>query len=170
MKLRFPESKIEEWADRYSYAGDETGLLSLRDEVQRAGYLTQSHLKQVARWKSPRSAPHVERNSSRYVEEVSRFAFSTSDERARVESLTLLDGVSWPTASVILHLFHRDDYPILDFRALWSVNSSPPNQYDFEFWMPYVQFCRKVASRNGVSMRTLDRALWQFSKANQSKS
>jgi hypothetical protein len=51
MKLRFPESKIDEWANRYSYAGDETELLALRDEVQRTGYLTRAQLKLVARYR-----------------------------------------------------------------------------------------------------------------------
>jgi hypothetical protein len=61
-----------------------------------------------------------------YVAEITRFAFTTECERARVESLTLLDGVSWPTATVILHLFHSDPYPILDFRSLWSVSINKP--------------------------------------------
>jgi hypothetical protein len=121
----------------------------------------------VAHWKAPRSAGHVEKNGHDFVKEVSAFAFGAHDERARIESLTLLDGVSWPTASVILHLFHPDPYPILDFRALWSVGLSMPNQYKFSIWWPYVEFCRGIAARNGVDMRTLDRALWQYSKENQ---
>ena len=92
---------------------------------------------------------------------------ATEDERARIQSLTLLDGVSWPTASVILYLFHRDPYPILDFRALWSLSLDVPVQYRFDFWLPYVRCCRDLAQRANVDMRTLDRALWQYSKENQ---
>lgn len=33
-----------------------------------------------------------------------RVALSTPSERLRIEVLTLLDGVGWPTASVLLHL------------------------------------------------------------------
>ena len=81
--------------------------------------------------------------------------------------LTCLTGVSWPTASVILHFFHPDPYPIMDFRALWSVSLKVPAQYTFEFWWEYVKFCRGIASRSRVDMRTLDRALWQYSKERQ---
>jgi hypothetical protein len=81
--------------------------------------------------------------------------------------LTLLDGVGWPTASVILHFYHSDPYPILDIRALWAVGADLTHKYDFEFWMEYVQFCRTTATQVGVDMRTLDRALWQYSKENQ---
>jgi hypothetical protein len=68
---------------------------------------------------------------------------------------------------VILHFFHRDPYPIIDFRALWSVSLPVPVQYGFDFWWPYVQFCRDLSDRTGLDMRTLDRALWQYSKENQ---
>ena len=94
-------------------------------------------------------------------------AFAATEERSRIELLTLLDGVSWPTASVILHLFHQDRYPLLDFRALWSIGLDVPSQYSFAFWWSYVEFCREVAQRNAIDMRTLDRALWQYSKENQ---
>ena len=30
------------------------------------------------------------------------------EERLRIEILTLLDGVGWPTASVILHFYHKE--------------------------------------------------------------
>ena len=99
--------------------------------------------------------------------EITGFALATEDEGARIQSLTLLDGVSWPTPSVILHLFHRDPYPILDFRALWSLSLDVPVQYGFDFWLLYVRYCRDLAQRANVDMRTLNRALWQYSKENQ---
>ena len=70
-------------------------------------------------------------------------------------------------ASVILHFRFDNTYPILDFRALWSLGIEERNKYDFELWWAYVLCCRKLARRAGVSMRTLDRALWQYSKENQ---
>jgi len=154
-------------AQRYRYPREESDLIDLKTEVQRVGYLNKSQLRLVARWKSPRSAGNVERNDDRYVKEITSWAFSAKDERSRIQVLTLLDGVLWPTASVVLHLFHKDSYPILDFRALWSVGSDVPKQYSFSFWWPYVLFCRELAQRNAVDMRTLDRALWQYSKENQ---
>ncbi len=35
--------------------------------------------------------------------------------------LRFLDGVEWPTASTILHFCGARPYPILDYRALWSL-------------------------------------------------
>jgi hypothetical protein len=167
MKLRLIESDIKRWAEKCKYPLEENDLLSQKTLVQQAGCITQAQLGLVARWKAPRSAGHVNKNSENFVKEVSAFSFNTHDERARIESLTLLDGVEWPTASVILHFFHPDPYPIIDFRALWSVGLKVPKQYEFSFWWPYVEFCREAAARNGVDMRTLDRALWQYSKEKQ---
>ena len=56
---------------------------------------------------------------------------------------------------------------LLDFRAIWSVSLDVPGQYSFDCWQLYVEFCRGVARAADVDMRTLDRALWQYSKENQ---
>jgi hypothetical protein len=109
----------------------------------------------------------MESNTEEYVEEVTGVALGSRNERTRMEALTLLDGVGWPTASVILHFFHRERYPIVDFRALWSLSLEEPREYKFGFWWNYVSCCRALSDRTGLGMRTLDQALWQYSKENQ---
>lgn len=165
--LRFKLTEIATIAERYGYYISESDLMALKPIILQRGHLIKNDLVKVAYWKAPRSSRHALKNDDKYVAEITRFAFTTNCERARVESLTLLDGVSWPSATVILHLFHNDPYPILDFRALWSVSLDVPTQYSFKFWWPYVEFCRAIAEKAGVDMRTLDRALWQYSKENQ---
>ena len=70
-------------------------------------------------------------------------------------------------ASVILHFFHPEPYPILDYRALWSLSIDEPSYYKYNFWWEYVRICRDLAEANAVDMRTLDKAMWQYSKENQ---
>ena len=36
--------------------------------------------------------------------------------------------------------------------------------YPVSFWLAYLDACRALARRTGVSLRTLDKALWQRSK------
>ncbi|MGH7322475.1 MAG: hypothetical protein ACRELA_23010, partial [Candidatus Rokuibacteriota bacterium] len=81
--------------------------------------------------------------------------------------LRTLAGIEWPTASVILHFCDGRPYPILDYRALWSLGFAKPPAYTFDFWWAYTDFARVLAQSTGHDMRTLDRALWQFSKAHQ---
>ena len=165
--LRFSPAEIPHWADRYDYPKSEADLIALAETVQSRGYLLKEELKAVAVWKAARSARHAAKNSTDFLKEVTRVALRTSDERLRIEVLTLLDGVQWPTASAILHIFHPDPYPILDFRALWSVGLDQPSVYRFRYWWTYVEYSRELSKLHSVGMRRLDQALWQYSKVNQ---
>lgn len=167
LSLKFPLREIQSRAAAYSFAQSDRELVKMIERIRETQKLSKADLQTVCLWKSTRSAGHAAKNDVGYVEEITHFALSTSAERARIESLTLLDGVMWPTASVILHWFHRERYPILDFRALWSVGCEVPKPYTFDFWWRYVVFCRRTAKQAKVDMRTLDRALWQFSDDNQ---
>ena len=35
------------------------------------------------------------------------------------------------------------------------------------FWLGYLAFTRELSQRSGIDIATLDRALWQYSKARQ---
>ena len=166
-RLRCRKTSLQRLAKQYSYARNDEALIALQSSIQSRGYLTHSDLETLAKWKAPRSAGRIRGNSKEYVREITSIALSANTERARIETLTLLDGVGWPTASVILHYYHREPYPIIDFRALWTVSLDVPNQYNIDVWTIYVDFCRELSRDTGMSMRELDKALWQYSKENQ---
>ena len=170
MKLRIHESKISYYAFRYN-AGSDKIIENLVPEVKQRGYLKKSELLTLSGWKiragnrKENNRKNIERNEDYCVEEMTRFSLMAETEKARLNCLLGLDGVGVPVASVILHWFHDDDYPIWDFRALESVGvDRDRKKITFDRWLEYVLFCRDVAKRNDVSMRTLDRALWQYSK------
>lgn len=165
-QLRFPTSEIAHWAGGYDTAYD-TAVATTAAAVRARGWLTYDDLLALGRWKSPRSAPRLATNDPAYVAAVTAVALSTADERLRVAVLPLLSGVAWPTASVILHWCHAAPYPILDSRALWSLGHDHPPPYDFPFWQAYTAHSRALAAAAGVTMRALDRALWQYSWENQ---
>lgn len=164
--LHFPLADIPHWAARYDAAYD-ADIEAMAPTARARGRLTLAELGQLGRWKSPRIGPRLAANDEAYVEAVTAVALTTPSEPLRIEVLTLLSGVGWPMASVVLHWCHTDPYPILDFRALWSLGVAPLPNYDFPLWRPYTDHCREMAAAAGVSMRDLDRALWQFSKENQ---
>jgi hypothetical protein len=168
-QLRFPPSEMDRWAAAYGYDGDDEIESEIRDAVKQEGSLGLDLFLKTGRWKSTRPSRHYVKNSEQLVRQVTTVAFGAdTDERLRIEILTLLSGVSWPTASVFLH-FGLGTYPILDFRALYSLSVDEPSQYRFDFWWAYVEYCRTLAAERGVSMRHLDRALWGYSKVNQTK-
>jgi hypothetical protein len=136
--------------------------------VQKSGHYTKDQLLILAYWKSPRIIHHCKKNYEDYVREVTRIALSANLERIRVESLCLLDGVGLPMASVLLHFGFKNLYPILDYRALWSLGIEDP-KHNFNLWWAYTECCRELSAKHKVSMRTLDRALWRYSWEKQPK-
>jgi hypothetical protein len=62
---------------------------------------------------------------------ITGIALATHCEEPRIKILFVLNAVSWPTASVILHFGYDNRYPILDYRALWSVGIKMPPPYNF---------------------------------------
>ena len=169
-RLRFPLSEVMYWAARYSYA-DDAEVEAIGRSASKRGSYTRDEFLTVTRWKTQRSRSRCEGNDEASVEATTRLALSTPDERIRIEAFTRLHGVAYPTASVLLHFARPDAYPIIDFRALWSLGwDSPPMSYTFDFWWEYTEACRSQAKDAGVRMRTLDRALWQFSKERQAPS
>jgi len=165
--LRFDKNLIPYWASRFNEKEDALIENEIAPQVRARGYLTRDEFLTICHWKSPRTRKHIEGNNEEFIQAVSQTALSTANEQLRISILTLLRGVNWPTASVILHFCHTDLYPILDFRALWSLSVDVPAQYNFDFWWSYTGFCRKLAIETGESMRRIDRALWQYAKDHQ---
>ena len=166
-RLRFPISEVMYWASRYSYA-DDAEVEKVGHTARERGWYTRAEFLTVTRWKTQRSRSRCEGNDEASVEAATRLALATPDERIRIEAFTRLHGVAYPTASVLLHFARPDLYPIIDFRALWSLGwDSAPTSYTFEFWWDYTLACWSFANKAGVLLRTLDRALWQCSKERQ---
>lgn len=94
-------------------------------------------------------------------------ALETRSVQLAVHIPQALVGVGMPVASTLLHWFHKDPFPILDFRALWSLGIEMPSSYSLEFWEGYVTVSRGIAADWNVDMRTLDKGLWQFSAEHQ---
>ena len=167
-RLRFPEADIAVWAARFGDDGSDDVLLDdIRPIALARGHLTRPEFLKICAWKSVRTKRSCRRNSAHAIETLTRAAFATSDEALKISLLRLLDGVEWPTASTILHFCDARPYPILDYRAIWSLGLARPPGYTMEFWLAYLAFTRGLALRLDLSIRTVDKALWQYSKERQ---
>ena len=168
-RLRFPESRIFYWAARNSEPGDAVIENRIGPGARARGYLTRAKFLRICEWKTPRSRPLCVRNSAPLVRKVTCAALSTRDEELKMRTLLRLSGVGPPTASVILHFCDRGRYPILDVRVLWSLGFRKPPSFTILFWLKYTEFLRGLADRTRQDMRTVDRALWQYSKEHQAR-
>jgi hypothetical protein len=162
-ELQFPAAEIAALASRFGYA-DDARLLAVGAAARARGHYTREEFIAVCAWKTTRSRSKVAANSERSVVETTRRALATANEEARMNALLELQGVGVPTASTLLYCAFPTDYPILDVRALESLGVKPRSQYPVNFWLAYLSFCREFARSCAVSIRTLDKALWQHSK------
>ena len=160
--LQFDSSEIDALAERYGYAQDN----KVMDAGKRiaSGENTRENLKVIANWKSPRRAALIDTNSDHEIAIALQFAAAPiTPESMAVAVLTALHGVGIPMASAILTAIDPERYTVLDFRALESLGIKKwPDS--FGFYVAYLEACRELAAKHGKSLRTLDRALWQWSK------
>lgn len=168
--MTFPKNKqrILEYAGKYDTKYDDSAVEDeIRAWFRKNRYLNKEIFMKICLWKSQRPKKYYERNQEDAIEEVTRFSLATKNELVRVKSLMTLDGVSFPVASTILHFAFPDQYAIMDFRVIWSLGWEQPQRYTFEFWKRYCNTLVAIAQEIGVSVRTLDKALWTYSKEHQ---
>ena len=146
MKLCFDESRIQYWANRYEKEdlGElEKELMGMRCQVQQDGYLTQEALKKVVKWLRVRDYGRIEKNNDDdIIRDITSQAFTTIDEDESLIVLRRLVRVGPTIGSAILHLFHKDEYPMYTSPALESVGKRKGRGV----WRPYVKYCRESCS------------------------
>jgi hypothetical protein len=162
-EIQFPPEQVPDLAARFP-ALDESAHETIGSAARARGYYRRREFLLVCAWKTPRSAPKVALNTEPAVRAATRRALADPDEAARMDALLALDGVGVPTASTLLYFAFPALYPILDVRALEALGVKPRSQYPVTFWLGYLEACRALAVQCGVSIRTLDKALWQWSK------
>jgi hypothetical protein len=165
---RLPPAEVRAWASRFPSGPDPDPVLEeIAPAVRARGWFRRDEFLAAYRWKTHRTIGLAEKYTDDEIADITGVAFRQQDEKLRVCLLRALDGVSWPVASTLLHVGLDPSYPIIDFRALWALGSAMPGAVTFEFWWAYVECCRALAERAGVTVRELDKALWAYSEANQ---
>jgi hypothetical protein len=162
-RMQFPCRDVGPLADRFGVLEDDACLAAGRAARER-GHYTREEFVRVCAWKTARSRSRVATNSGKDIKRASQRALGSEVEATRMEALLALTGVGVPTASTLLYFAFPDAYPILDVRALDSLGVKARSQYPVSFWLAYLSACRELAARCGVDIRTLDKALWQYSK------
>jgi hypothetical protein len=162
-RLCFEPDQIDELRRRYDYSVDHDATAAGR-RARKRGYYTKTDFMTVYRWKSSRSSGRAAENSPAAIRRQTRIAFTTDDEAERMRALTELAGVGVPVGSTLLHFAFPRLYPILDWRALESLGQKRRSTYPIGFWIAYLEACRRLARENRVQLRTLDKALWQYSR------
>ena len=164
-ELQFPAGEIEAIAGRAGFE-DSPRLIAAGAAARARGHYTREEFIAVC---AAKSKPRVASNTAAAVADATGRALACHDEAMRMSALLELTGVGVPTASTLLYFAFPSDYPILDVRALESLGVKSRSTYAVSFWLEYLYACRELARTSGVSIRTLDKALWQHSKERGAK-
>lgn len=168
--MNINKKSVLKYADAYNKqykAHDERIEVETKRLLKKQRYLKQKELVRIGMWKSKRPKRHYEseENDDLTVKEITLFSFNTKSEKARIKSLLVLKGVSWVVASVILHFAFPSKYAIWDFRVMESLGWE--NRYDFNSWQKYCNRIRAISKKYNLSVRTVEKALWKYSKEKQ---
>ena len=163
-KLRFDPTLIPELAGpgRYSFEED-TSALDAGGRI-REGQWARANLENIFEWKTRgRGRSRLLKNTDEDIADALKLALMAKTDRAAVAVLTGLSGVGIPVASAILTAIYPERFTIIDVRALEAL-SVDRAIITVDFYLDYLDACRQLARDNNVPLRTLDRALWQWSK------
>lgn len=156
---------VAKWSKTYllDLPASEVDLLEqVGPAVAARGHYERDEFLAVGRWKSPRPGKHLAANTDDDIVDVTRIALG-GPTRLQHRILTLLNGVRVPMATALLAVALPDRHTIFDVRSsdalarigAWDGHGGYPS---------YREASVRVAGTLGVSLRTLDRALWQWSK------
>lgn len=160
--LQFAPAQIKQLAARYLYE-DDTDALQAGKRIA-AGDCGRANLEAIFRWKTGgRGISRLRYNSDVEIRDALRLAVNAETERAAISVLCGLSGVEIPVASAILTAIDPERYTIIDFRALEALGVKN-TWHTVDSYLAYLNACRGLARQNAVSLRELDRALWQWSK------
>ncbi len=176
-QLQPSEAELQELADEYwQRSGDRERELEKAafeaGEAIRKGEYTLANLEAIVRWKSECAVQYLITNSNGNIRKALAIAATpeTSTGEA-VKALLELQGIDIPLASAILTAIFPERYSVLDFRALEALGHA---RHDVHFYEEYLAFCKRLAESNIVKpqsnlpgaapLRTLDRALWEWSR------
>ena len=158
--LRISKGWIDAWAAEY---GDYDS--SRVDDLLGKAKPTYADIERVYRWKSSRSVGHFLANDAERVVSTVRSALRAKDDAAALARVETLNGVKARTGSALLAIFRPDRYTVMDWRARETLEAfgyleELRRASWTNVWPAYMSLCRDIASRTGVSLRDLDRALW----------
>ena len=139
-----------------------------------AGDYSIKNLRAIVMWKSPRTTGKKLETNKSIVEGALMSAVHNIDrEGLAIESLLVMKGVGIPVASAIMTALDPTRYTIIDYRALATlqIDSLPPEERfcsenakdSIGEYLDYLNCCKRLARANGISLRGLDYALWQYS-------
>lgn len=135
---------------------------------RKQGYLTPEEFFAIIIWKRNASKTKIQRGIKKSGKKIPRITTAISRAKTLEQKLNILtsfSGIGISIASAILTVCYPKDFTIADYRACASlkdfgemVDGNPTVSPDAYF--DYINLCKKLAKKHGLSLRDFDRVLW----------
>jgi hypothetical protein len=144
----------------------------LGNKFRKAKFLTRNDLAQIVEWKfkdtseekKKRVLEAVAKNDETMVARISSqvFNITATEDAYRMNSLTMLNGISPVLASIILSFFDPKQYGVFDVHV-WRglLGNEPPNLFTVQNYLKLLTAIRKTANKNNLDARILEKAFYQ---------
>jgi len=157
---------------------DTAPLIASLSHVREVGYFTRSEFLSMCKWKEQRERrrQHWISNTEDEVQMLSARALGASDEARRILHLCRLRGVRIPVASAFLTLVDPEHYGVIDIRVWQLLAFYQEVDYDPDgralqvlHWLDYLDKIRMWAGEINVSVRAIERTLFQHHREIQTE-
>ncbi|TPD71119.1 hypothetical protein [Flavobacterium microcysteis] len=143
-------------------------------DLSNQNFLNKEQLLKILMWKSPRPLNLYMLNSEEEIKEITTLAFSLTNDKLKIHTLTALKGVSYPAASAILMFYNPILYPVLDIRV-WRqlynsklLDSNPKGQnFTLIQCENYYEVIRSLALDLNLTARQVEKRIFDYDKKNQ---
>ncbi len=168
------KKELLKWSKKYDK--DQGWWVQKENELgakfRRNKVLTRDDLAQIVEWKfkdgseekKKRVLAAIAQNDEATVARISGQVFNvpSNDDAYRLNSLTMLNGVSPVLASIILAFFDPKQYGVFDAQV-WKalLGNEPPNLFAPQNYLKLLAALRKTASKNNLDARTVEKAFFK---------
>lgn len=170
-KLR--KKDLQYWLDRYNKEEDlyNTGLEGeLRSKFQKNRFITKDDLIEIVGWKFQALPGRRKRTfnlltsvEDKFIQNVSKLAFQTEDDKTRLSLLSSIRGVGNALSSVILVFFDPNRYGVLDIHDWRELFGKEPQDLflNHKRAIDFFLKLREIASQTGLCCRDVEKALFK---------
>jgi hypothetical protein len=145
----------------------------------RNGDLSKENLRVIYRWKMQsrrylgQEQKYFDKNSDEAVANVLRATINAVDRHRDTErafrELQSLKGIGLPVASAILTAVFPDRFTVIDIMAFRALGVPEETPLSIPLYLRYLAYCGQQAERLAISLRDMDRAIWQWGHDHPSK-
>jgi hypothetical protein len=160
---------LDRWCALYAVASD----APLAPLAGRASF-GHADLTVIYEWKFRRYYPGKKikaltaRSTDVQARDWTRRAISNTDDLAALRLAGLLPGCAPAGASAVLMVADPQRFTVMNKRAIKSLvyhelwdTAAQGSGATYERWLEYLQICRRLSTDHAMTLREIDRALWQ---------